>query len=79
MTRIVQFSDMYEGLESQLQTKIRSDIQQAERTLGDELALKVLKTLFLLKYVAGFPTTVDNLTKLLLPTVDADFPAAAPT
>lgn len=74
MNSIVQFSDMYEGLESQLQTKIRSDIQQAERTLGDVLALKVLKTLFLLKYVAGFPATVDNLTKLMLPKVDADFP-----
>ena len=42
LTQIVQFCDMYEGLRGVLQTKISSDIQQAERTLNDELALKVL-------------------------------------
>lgn len=73
-TRIVQFSDMYEGIRSQLQTKIQNDIIQAESTLGDELALKVLKTLFMLKYVVGFPTNVDNITKILLPTFDTDYP-----
>lgn len=74
LTCIVQFGDMYEGIREQLQTKIQNDINQAERTLGDELALKVLKALFLLKYVAGFPTTVDNITKILLPSIDTDFP-----
>ena len=73
-SRIVQFSDMYEGIRAQLQARIHNDIMQAERTLGDELALKVLKTLFMLKYVAGFPTTVDNITKILLPTFDTDYP-----
>ena len=73
LNHIVQFSDMYEGLRGILQTKIQSDIQQAERTLGDDLALKVLKTLFLIKYVKGFPSTADNITKLLLPTLDTDF------
>ena len=74
LDRTVQFCDMYEGLRGILQTKIQSDIQQAERTLDNPLALKVLKTLFLVKYVKGFPSTVDNITKLLLPTLDTDFP-----
>jgi hypothetical protein len=65
---------MYEGLRGILQTKIQSDIQQAERTLNDDLALDVLKTLFLVKYVKGFPTTTDNIAKLMLPTLDTDFP-----
>lgn len=73
LKHIVQFSDMYEGLRGILQTKIQTDIQQAERTLDDELALKVLKTLFLVKYVKGFPSTLDNITKIMLPTFDADF------
>lgn len=73
-SRIVQFSDMYEGIRDQLQAKIQNDIIQAERTLGDELALKVLKALFMLKYVAGFPTDVDNITKILLPSFDTDYP-----
>ena len=75
LDHIVQFCDMYEGLRGILQTKIQSDIQQAERTLDNELALKVLKTLFLIKYVKGFPSTADNITKLMLPTLDADFQA----
>lgn len=74
LDRIVQFSDMYEGIRDQLQSKTQSDIMQAEKTLDDELALKVLKALFLLKYVNGFPTTTDNIAKILLPTFDTDFP-----
>lgn len=75
LDHIVQFCDMYEGLRGVLQTKISSDIQQAERTLNDDLALKVLKTLFLVKYVKGFPSTLDNITRIMLPTLDTDFPA----
>ena len=75
LDHIVQFCDMYEGLRGVLQTKISSDIQQAERTLNDDLALKVLKTLFLVKYVKGFPSTLDNITRIMLPTLETDFPA----
>ena len=74
LNQIVQFCDMYEGLRGVLQTKISNDILQAERTLNDELALKVLKTLFLVKYVKGFPSSLDNITRVMLPTFDTDFP-----
>ena len=74
LNQIVQFCDMYEGIRGILQTKIQSDIQQAEKTLDDDMALKVLKALFLVKYVKGFPSTVDNITKIMLPTLDTDFP-----
>ena len=75
LSKIVRFCDMYEGLRDILQTRITSDIQQAERALNDTLALDVLKALFLLKYVNGFPATLDNITRILLPTLDSDFPA----
>ena len=74
LDQIVQFSDMYEGIRGILQMKVQTDIQQAERTLNDDMALKVLKALFLVKYVKGFPSTVDNITKIMLPTLDTDFP-----
>ena len=74
LDQIVQFCDMYEGIRGILQTKVQSDIQQAERTLGDDMVLKVLKALFLVKYVKGFPSTADNITKIMLPTLDTDFP-----
>ena len=41
-----------------------------QKTLGDDMALKVLKTLFMIKYVKGFPSTTDNITKIMLPTLD---------
>lgn len=75
LSQIVQFCDMYEGLRGVLQTKITNDILQAERTLDDALALKVLKTLFLVKYVKGFPSSLDNITRVMLPSLDTDFPA----
>lgn len=74
LNQMVRFCDMYEGIRGILQTKIQSDIQQAERTLDDELAIDVLKVLFLVKYVKGFPSTTDNITKIMLPTLDTDFP-----
>ena len=72
---IVRFCDMYEGIRGILQTKIQTDIMQAEKTLDDTLALDALKALFLVKYVKGFPTTVDNIAKLILPSFSEDFPA----
>lgn len=74
MDQIVQFCDMYEGIRGILQTKVQTDIQQAERALDDEMAVRVLKALFMLKYVKGFPTTTDNITRIMLPTLDTDFP-----
>lgn len=73
MDQIVQFCDMYEGIRGVLQSKIQSDIQQAERTLNDDMAINVLKALFLVKYVKGFPSTTDNITKIMLPTLDTDY------
>ncbi len=72
LSHIIRFSDMYEGIRGILQTKVQSDIQQAEKNLNDDFALSVLKALFLVKYVKGFPSTVDNITKILLPTLDTD-------
>ena len=74
LEQIVQFCDMYEGIRGILQTKVQTDITQAERVLEDEMAVRVLKALFLLKYVNGFPTTTDNITRIMLPTLDTDFP-----
>lgn len=73
LDHFVQFGDMFTGIRDILQVKIQSDILQAERSLGNELALKVLKALFLVKYVKGFHSTVDNITKIMLPTFHVDF------
>ena len=44
-----------------LQSAIQSAINNAERHLGDEYAVRVLKALFLVKYVKEFKATLRNL------------------
>lgn len=72
LTHIVQFCDMYEGVKPILQTRPIQQIIQAENSLDDELAIKVLKTLFLVRYVDDFTADVDTIAKLLLPSFDTD-------
>lgn len=72
LKHIVQFCYMYEGVKPILQTRPIQQIIQAENSLDDELAIKVLKTLFLVRYVNDFSADVDTIAKLLLPTFDTD-------
>jgi hypothetical protein len=69
---IVSFAQMYEGIKDVLQSNIQSDILQAEKSIGSELAIEVLKALFMVKYVKGFHTSVSNIAILLLPKFDID-------
>lgn len=69
---IVSFSQMYEGIKDVLQSNIQSDILQAERSLGSQLAKDILKALFLVKYVNGFQANIANIAILLLPQFDID-------
>ena len=72
LSHIVQFCDMYEGVKPILQTRPIQQIIQAENSLDDALAIKVLKTLFLVRYIDDFSADVDTVSKLLLPTFDTD-------
>ncbi len=70
---IIRFSQMFDGIRDTLQSNVQSDIFQAERAfINNSLAIDVLKTLFLVKYIKGFNATVKNISTLLLPTFDAD-------
>ena len=67
---IVSFAQMYEGIKDVLQSNIQSDILQADRSIGSDLAKEVLRSLFLVKYVKGFHATASNIAILLLPKFD---------
>lgn len=69
---IVSFAQMYEGIKDVLQSNIQSDILQAERSINSELAVEILKALFLIKYVKGFNATVNNIAALILPKFDTN-------
>lgn len=66
------FDLMFEGIRTALKSSVQQSIQIAERNLDDPFAVRVLKSLFLVKYVKGFKPTVRNIAILLLPDFTED-------
>ncbi len=73
--QLATFDLMFGGIRTSLKAAIQSAIQQAEKNLGDEFAVRLLKALFLVKYVKGFKPTLRNLSVLMLDRFDQDIPA----
>ena len=63
--RLASFDLMYEGIRTALKTNIQRPVLTAERNLGNPFATRLLKVLFLVKYVKEFKSTVRNLSILL--------------
>ena len=71
LNAIAPFDLMFNGLDYQsLKTLAVSQIIDAEKNLGDEFAVRVLKVLFMTKYVSGFSSTLDDITILMYTSVD---------
>ena len=66
------FDLMFEGIRTALKSSVQQSIQIAERNLDDPFAVRVLKALFLVKYVKGFKPSVRNVAILLLSEFEAD-------
>jgi len=66
------FDLMFEGIRSALKSAVQQSIQIAERNLDDPFAVRVLKILFLVKYVKEFKPTVRNLQILLMDKFNAN-------
>ena len=60
------FDLMYDGIKSALKADIQKSVLQAEKNIDDEFAIRVLKVLFLVKYVDNFNSTLRNISILLL-------------
>ena len=70
---IATFDLMFEGIRSALKSAVQQSIQIAESKLEiDPFAVRVLKALFLVKYVKEFKPSVRNISILLLSEFDAD-------
>ena len=63
--QLATFDLMYEGIRTALKTKIQSSISRAEQHLQHNFAVRLLKALFLVKYVKGFKATPRNLCILM--------------
>ncbi len=73
--RLATFDLMFEGVRTALKLQIQKAVIQAENHLGDPFAVRLLKALFLVKYVNAFKPTVRNLCVLMLERFDEDLPA----
>ncbi|MBL8506198.1 MAG: BREX system P-loop protein BrxC [Methylobacillus glycogenes] len=73
--QLATFDRMFEGIRGALKSAIQSAINNAERHLNDDYAVRVLKALFLIKYVKEFKATQRNIGVLMLENFGDDVPA----
>lgn len=66
------FDLMFEGIRTALKSSVQQSIHIADRHLDDPFAVRVLKALFLVKYVKEFKPTVRNISILLLSEFEVD-------
>ena len=64
--QLATFDLMYEGISNALKAQIQQSILIAENQLDNTFAIRVLKALFLVKYVREFKATLHNITILLI-------------
>jgi hypothetical protein len=69
------FDLMYDGISASIRGDMQTTIKMAERQLSDGLPIRILKSLFLLKWVREFKATPRNVTILLIDRPDIDIRA----
>lgn len=73
--QLATFDLMFEGIRTALKAQIQRAIILAEGNLDNPFAIRLLKTLFLVKYVKEFKPTLRNLCILMLDGFNQDLPA----
>lgn len=73
--QLATFDLMFEGIRTALKSNIQRALIQAENHLDGPFAIRLLKTLFLVKYVKEFKPTLRNLCVLMLDGFNQDLPA----
>jgi hypothetical protein len=73
--QLATFDLMFEGIRTALKSQIQRAIIQAENHLDSPFAIRLLKTLFLVKYIKEFKPTLRNLCVLMLDGFNQDLPA----
>ncbi|MEU7656434.1 BREX system P-loop protein BrxC [Micromonospora taraxaci] len=73
--QLATFDSMFAGIRASLKSAAQRSIDVAERNLDNQLAVRLLKALFLVKYVESFQATPRNLTVLVYDRFGLDLPA----
>jgi hypothetical protein len=72
--QLATFGLMFEGIRTALKSNIQRAILQSEKHLESPFAIRLLKTLFLVKYMKEFKPTLRNLCVLMLDGFNQDLP-----
>lgn len=70
--KLIAFDDMYRAIDNSLRTIFKNGIILAAQTNIPPMAQRILKVLFLVKYVKNFSATAHNLRVLLFDTFQSD-------
>ena len=73
--QLATFDLMFEGIRAALKTQIQKAVTTAEEHLDDAFAVRLLKALFLVKYVKEYRATARNLTVLMVDAFETDLSA----
>ena len=68
----ISFDGLYEGISDVIKPHLQTSILMASRNLDNPLAIRILKALFLLKWVREFKSTPRNIAVLLIDRPDID-------
>jgi len=69
---LVTFDLMFNGIRNELKGQIQNSVTLAEKHLDNIFAVKILKTLFLVKYFGNFKTTKRNISVLMIDQINID-------
>lgn len=69
---LVSFDQLFEGIRSTIKGEVQNAITLAEKQLNNQLAVKILKALFLVKYYDNFKKTKKNIAVLMIDSLDID-------
>lgn len=73
--RLATFDQMYDGIAASIRGDLQTSLKLAEQRLSDGLPTRILKALFLLKWVREFKATTRNVAILLIDRPDIDIRA----
>jgi hypothetical protein len=69
---LTSYDKLFEGIRATIKGEIQSAVTLAEKQLHNQLAIRILKALFLVKYYESFKTTKRNIAVLLIDSMDLD-------
>jgi energy-coupling factor transporter ATP-binding protein EcfA2 len=68
----ISYDKLFEGIRATIKGEIQNAVTLAEKQLSNQLAIRILKALFLVKYYDSFKTTRRNIAVLLNNSMDVD-------